>query len=174
MADDKQDKMRYAGTRPLAALVPSIAKKAVGKRGFTDARILNEWPQIVGADLSRHAHPDRLSFPKGRRDGGTLYIRAMGPMATELQHLEPVLIDRINSHFGYRAVSGIKLMQVPLNRSETARTAKAAPKKPLPPADPKQMAALSDRLDSVEDPEMREILSRLGESLLRREAAKGR
>ncbi|WP_421875561.1 DUF721 domain-containing protein [Pacificispira sp.] len=166
----KKDDMRYGGTQSLAAIVPRLARKAVGKRGFMDARILNEWPMIVGADLARHAHPDRLTFPRGRRDGGTLHIRAMGPMATELQHLEPVLVDRINSHFGYRAVAGIKLLQVPPTRLPADARKAQSRKPPAPPADPRQLADLDRRLEEVEDPELRAILRRLGEGILRRNA----
>lgn len=164
--------MRYAGTRSLAALVPNLARKAVGKRGFTDAKILNDWPQIVGADLAREAHPDRLSFPRGQRDGGTLHIRAMGPVATELQHLEQVLIDRINSHFGYRAVARISLLQVPPTRIPGKTRAKPSAYSQLPPADPGRLAAQQQGLAAIEDPELRSVLQRLGESILRREASK--
>ncbi|MDF1748379.1 MAG: DciA family protein [Alphaproteobacteria bacterium] len=172
----KKDNMRYGGTRSLASLVPGLTKKAVGKRGFTDARILNEWDQIVGADLARHAHPDRLTFPRGRRDAGTLHIRALGPMATELQHLEPVLVSRINMHFGYKAISGIKLMQVPPTRLANQKSGPgrlgAAPKRPQTPANPEQLAQMKLDLQRVEDPELRAILMRIGESVLRRDAAK--
>ena len=113
---------RVGATRSLAALIPNIAKKAVGKRGFTDARILNDWPVIVGEALAKQAHPDRLRYPAGRRDGGVLTIRALGPVATELAHLEPLVVERINSHFGYRAVAGIKILQAP--RSEERRVGK--------------------------------------------------
>ena len=165
----KKDDTRHAGTRPLAALIPGLARRAVGKRGFTDARILNEWPQIVGEDLARHAHPDRLSFPRGRRDAGTLHIRAEGPMATELQHLERIVVERINAHFGYRAVAGIRLLQTPPAR----RPKKAvAARKPLLPADPERLSNLHARLEAVEDPDMRAVLERIGESVLRREAAR--
>ena len=171
MADrsDKTEKgdTRYGGTRPLAALVPGIAKKAVGKRGFTDARILNDWENIVGPDVAAHAHPDRLSFQKGKRDGGILHIRAEGPIALELQHLEPLLIERINAHFGYRAVDGIRLHQVPLERTAKAKTKKSPP---FPPPDPGQIAALQDQLKTVEDPELRAILERIGISILQRDA----
>lgn len=168
----KTDDMRYGGTQSLAAIVPRLARKAVGKRGFMDARILNEWPMIVGADLSRHAHPDRLTFPRGKRDGGTLHIRAMGPMATELQHLEPVLVDRINSHFGYRAVAGIKLLQAPPTRTPATSRRTEHRKPPPPPADSRELADLDRRLESVDDPELRAILRRLGEGILRRNAQK--
>lgn len=164
--------MRYGGVQSLSALVPRIAKKAVGKRGFMDARILNEWPTIVGADLARHAHPDRLIFPRGQRDGGTLHIRALGPMATELQHLEPVLVERINAHFGYRAVSGIKLLQAPPTRLPTAKKVAVTRKPPKPPADRARLAEMKQDLEKVEDPELREILERLGEEVLRKQAAK--
>lgn len=163
-----KDDTRYAGTRPLAALVPGIARKAVGKRGFTDARILNEWSTIVGTDLARHCSPDRLTFPRGRREGATLHIRALGPMATELQHLEPVLVQRINAHFGYGAVAGIRLLQAPGGRGGDTRHKPPAP----PPAapDPDQLARMKQTLTQVEDPDLRAILERLGDGVLRRAA----
>lgn len=158
---------RSGKTRALAALIPNVARKAVGKRGFVDARILNDWPQIVGEDLSRHAHPDRLRYPPGRRDSGVLTIRAMGPMATELAHLEAVVVDRINAHFGYRAVASIKILQAPPTRLPMG--VKKAPRRAKPPADPARLASMRERLEDVEDPELRAILDRLGEAILRRE-----
>lgn len=167
--DAKKDTTRYAGTRPLAALIPALARKAVGKRGFADARILNEWPKIVGEDLARHAKPDRISFPRGRRDAGTLHILAEGPMATELQHLAPIVVERINAHFGYRAVADIRLLQVPAGTRQT----KPLPKpKPGPTARPEALSDLHDRLSGIDDPELRTILERLGTAVLNKNAKK--
>jgi hypothetical protein len=165
---------RRAITRPLAALVPGLARKAVGKRGFTDARILNEWPRIVGENLAGVTHPDRLTFPRGRKEGGTLHIRAAGPMATELQHLEPVVVDRINAHFGFRAVDAIRILQAPPSARADIRRPNAPRRPPPPPADPAALSDLEARLDAVEDPEMRAILRDLGESVIRRNARNAR
>ena len=167
---EKPKEKRSGKTRSLAALIPSVARKAVGKRGFVDARILNDWPQIVGEDLARHAHPDRLRYPPGRRESGTLTIRAIGPMATELAHLESVVIERINAHFGYRAVAAIKILQAPATRLPTA--SKRPPRRAKPPADPKRLAEMRESLDQIEDPELKAILERLGEAILRKDAAK--
>lgn len=161
---------RRAMTRPLAALVPGLARKAVGKRGFADARILNEWPRIVGDDLARVTHPDRLTFPKGRREGGTLHIRASGPMATELQHLEPVVVERINAHFGFRAVDAIRILQAPPSERPGIRRAAPPKRAPPPPADPKSLAELDHDLERIDDPELRAILRRLGEAVIRQNA----
>ena len=165
-----KDDKRSGKTRALAALIPGVARKAVGKRGFVDARILNDWPQIVGEDLARHAHPDRLRYPPGRRESGTLTIRAMGPMATELAHLEQVVIERINAHFGYRAVAAIKILQAPPTR--LPRDAKKPPRRAKPPADPARLAEMRAGLETVDDPELRAVLDRIGEAILRRDAAK--
>ena len=39
---------------------------------------------------------------------------ASGGLAMELQHFEPVLVERINAYFGYPAVARVKLIQGPL------------------------------------------------------------
>lgn len=158
---------RRGGTRALASLVPGLTRRAIGKRGFAQASIITDWPMIVGPDLSKHSQPDRLSYPRGERTGGTLFIRAAGPMATELMHLEGMLIDRINSHFGYGAVSAVKLLQVPLRQQKKSRqldqTAGALSKT--------DREHLEKTLAGVEDAGLRDVLLRLGSSVLRQKTA---
>ena len=76
--------------------------------------------------------------------------------ALEIQHLAPQLIERINSFFGYRAVGNLTLRQAPL----PAR--KAAAVKTQRNLSPDAEARLKRQLDSVEDPDLRLALERLG------------
>ncbi len=154
-------------TRTMAALVPSLTRRAIGKRGFAQASIITDWHLIVGPDLAKHSQPDRLSFPRGERVGGTLYIRAAGPMATELMHLESMLIDRINSHFGYGAIAAVRLLQVPIRRLDTKKRKRPVPAE-LTQADREQ---LEKSVAGVDDAPLREVLLRLGSAVLRQKNA---
>ena len=107
---------RGGGPRPLAASLGALSKRALGRRGFAEAGLITEWDTIVGPELAAASRPDRLTFPPGRRDGGTLRLTVAGPVATELQHLEPVVRERINGYFGYRAVERIQLVHGTIRR----------------------------------------------------------
>ena len=40
---------------------------------------------------------------------GVLQVRVAGPLAVELQHLAPQVLERVNTYLGYRAVTQLKL-----------------------------------------------------------------
>ena len=155
-----KNKERRGGVRPVAASLPKIAAKAIGKRGFAEAALITEWDRIVGRELACVSQPEKLAFSPGQRSNGTLHIRVQGAVATELQHLEPLVIERINSHFGYRAIARLKLTHAPLR--QTPRPPKRRPRTP----DPKQRAVLADILSEVEDDTVKKALERLGAAIL--------
>ena len=103
---------RVGGIRTLATLMPKLTRPILGRRGFAVASVITEWATIVGIELAGSSQPEKLVFPRGERVGGVLHVRVAGGVATELQHLEPQVVERINGHFGYRAVSRLKLVHV--------------------------------------------------------------
>lgn len=163
-ADRSKDKMVRGGTRPLAASVGDLSKSVLGKRGFAEAGLVTGWENIVGAELAESCWPDRLSFPAGRRDGATLRIRVSGGLSLELQHMEPQLLERINGHFGYRAVERIAIIHAPPDRRPSLR--KPVSPKPQGPVRAEDRARVAAALDQVEDPEIRAALARLGRAMI--------
>ncbi|NKB56126.1 MAG: DUF721 domain-containing protein [Alphaproteobacteria bacterium] len=153
--------------RPVAATLPSIAAKAIGKRGFAEASLITDWATIVGDQLATVSQPDRLSFPPGKRAGGVLHIRVQSGGAIELQHLEPLVVERINSHFGYGAIARLKLVHAPLTRQATPR---ARQENRDTPPDPAHQAILDQMLAGVADNEVRAALERLGAAILHQES----
>jgi hypothetical protein len=87
-----------------------------------------------------------------------LRLRVASAFATEAQHLEPVLIERINAFFGYGAVARLTLVQGP------ALNAPVAPPK-LRPLSAVEQQALDARVAGVADPELRAALQRLGSAV---------
>jgi len=152
---------RRSGMRALAAMLPRVAGTALRRRGFTEAKVVTDWGEIIGAELARQTMPERLSFPHGAESGGTLRIRASGPLALELQHLEPLVIDRINRYFGYPAVARLAFVQAP------PAAAERRPKTPaLPAMTAEDATRLTDTLADIEDEALRAALQRLGRSVL--------
>ena len=152
---------RGGGLRALAVTLPRVTAKAFGRRGLAEAGLVADWPAIVGGELAGVLLPRGLSFARrAERRDGTLTLRVEPGFAPAVQHLEPLLIERINGYLGYPAVGRLRLQQGPV-----ASRAPAAPRKaaPLPPEATK---ALAKRLDQVGDPELAAALERLGQALI--------
>ncbi len=142
-----------SGPRSLAAVIGPITRRALGNARSAIGSLLADWGVIAGPELAARAVPERLSFPRGRRDGGELVLRVEPADALELQHDAPLVIERINSHYGYRAIERVRLIQVP------RRT--PAPPRPAP-LDAEDAAALDAVLAGVGDPELRARLTEIG------------
>jgi len=150
---------RRGGTRAIAAEIPRIAGAALGKRGFGEAQLVTQWEAVMGPELAAQLSPERLSFARGARQDGTLRLRVAPGFALAAQHLEPVIIERINGFFGYCAVARIALVQGPPARAPAAR--------PTPrPLDPAEQRALGERVAGVADPALRDALARLGAAVI--------
>lgn len=153
-SDSSRQERRGGPAKAVGGLVRAVTRPVVGKRGFAEASVVTDWPEIVGGLLAGQTCPTRISYPRGKRGEGTLHLRAANSaVAMELQHLAPLIIERINTHFGYRAVAAIKITQGPL--PPRAERAKPRPPGPLPPD-------LAHDLARVDDPELRRVLEALG------------
>lgn len=157
---------RSGAPRPLSATIGGVARRALGKRGFAEAGLITDWESIVGRELAAASQPEQLSFPPGRRNGGTLKIRVAGGVATEIQHLEPVILERINGHFGYAAVARLVLLHAPLANSGTKQDGRSKPGPTARPPDSGRVAEIESHLAKVDDPEIRAALARLGRAML--------
>ncbi len=148
-------------TRSLSAVAGPIARKALGKRFAVLGGVLENWAHILGADLALRTQATALDFPRGQQHGGTLTIHAAPADALELQHDMPRILERLNGHFGYRAIDRIKLVQAP---PRSPSRPKAAPARP---ATPTESAAIANALSAVENPHLRHHLEAMAEALLK-------
>src|SRR5262249_36686958 len=115
--------------RALGDLVRETLRDTFARRGFASTELVTRWPGIASAEIAAHAEPIRMQWPRGEPDTpepATLVLRVEGPTAVEIQHLAPVILERVNRFFGWRAVGRIALRQAPLSR----RGARPAP--PVP------------------------------------------
>ena len=71
--------------------------------------------------IAKHSRPDRISYANRERHSGLLHLRVdHSAMATELQHLEPQLLERINGYFGFKAVAKMRFIHGPLTDQPAA------------------------------------------------------
>jgi hypothetical protein len=95
--------------KTLSKCVEQITRPVLKTQGLAGGRIISEWKSIVGANLAGHCLPQKLSFPAGKKSEGTLSIAVENGFATELQHLQPIILERLAVYFGYRAVSRVAI-----------------------------------------------------------------
>jgi hypothetical protein len=148
--------------RPLAEVVRRTLADTFARQGFASTELVTHWADIVGAEIAAHCEPMRMKWPRGgdpdAPEPATLVLRVEGPVAIEIQHLSPVILERVNRFFGWRAVGRLALRQAPLTR-------RAPPKAP-PAPDPEATARLAATLD-VTDENLRNALARLGAAIKR-------
>jgi hypothetical protein len=166
MTDDEKLFRDMAGRRPglriLGATVPKLTDKALRKRGFVESAIVRRWPSIVGEEIAGWCAPDRVAFPRDRRAGATLHVVVPGARALELQHLEPVLLERINTVFGYDAVTRVAIRQGPLPEPRTKS-------RPEPrPLDTGEQDWITEQVAEFSDQDLKNALQALGRAVLSR------
>ncbi len=150
---------RGGGLRRLPELLGKVLDSASRRRGLAEARVLTDWPSIVGAALAARCQPVNLTGDRGH--GGVLPVHVAGSAGLELQHSEPQLLERINGYFGYAAVARLRLIRAPL---ALPRRAGPAPAPPLDPAAPAEIEAV---VQPVADDALRAALTGLGAALKR-------
>ena len=99
-------------------------------------------------------------MPERLGGDGTLRLRVDGPLATELKHLEPQILQRIASYFGYRAVNRLSLIQGPLEKPQVEKS------KPARVLDSDSAKTLADTVRGTRNAEVKRALARLGEAVL--------
>lgn len=159
---EDEDRRLAAGPVAIGGLINTVARPVLRGRGGALARLALDWPEVVGPALAAVTAPERLA---GGTGGGTLTIRASGPMALELAHLAPELIARINAHLGRDAVARLRFAQ-----GSAGRAGRSPPETPLPPRRPGREAAARAAAAVAALPEgpLKEALARLGAQVMAR------
>jgi hypothetical protein len=146
------DAPRRGHARAAGDLVGDIGGMALKKFGFVQASVVSRWKEIVGERYGQVSLPESIRFSAGKKSGGTLTLLVEGAHAPLIQHLGPMIIERVNRFFGYEAVSKVVFRQ--------GRLPAAGPKpgRPAPATIPRE---LGENLRAVADPELRACLEAL-------------
>jgi hypothetical protein len=146
--------------KPLADLIDNCLAPALAAQGFAGRAIVSLWPEIVGERLAARSRPLKIDWPRRRPAPGetsepaTLVVRVEGAFALEMQQLGPLVLERVNTHLGWRAVGKLVLKQGPVEAP--------LPKAPPPPPDPAIVRQVARQVANIADPELRAALERLG------------
>ncbi|MEX1148339.1 MAG: DUF721 domain-containing protein [Sphingomonadales bacterium] len=167
MTDTKQKRNQQTATpRPhrarrtvrLADSLSGLTRSLIVRQGFAQSDVVTHWRSIAGSVLAGHCLPEKLTFPRGERRGGTLHLMVDNAFALEIQHLAPELIARINSYYGFEAVSHIRITQGPVARPTRPRRRPA-------PLSADDNAAIADAAATARDKDLRHSLEALGRAV---------
>ena len=156
---------------PLADLVQACIGPAAARQGFSGTDILVSWPDIVGERLAAASQPIRLDWPRrhpgsGASDPAVLVVRVESAFAIDLQHLAPIVVERVNAFYGWRCVGRLVLKQGPVLRRDPG----PAPRRALSEAD---LSRLGTALSGIGPDALRDALQRLGAGILAEPAGTG-
>ena len=150
--DKTPDSTRQGRSRSAGELIGAAGGTAFKRFGFVQGAVVSRWSEIVGERYARVSSPESIRFPSGSRKNGTLTLLVEGAHAPLMQHLGPMVIERVNRFFGYEAVAKLVFRQGRL------------PQKPVSPARPVAApvpAELGEGLRAIADPELRACLESL-------------
>lgn len=151
-----RDAPRANRARAAGDLVGNVGSVAFRRFGFVQGAIVSRWAEIVGERYARVSTPESIRFPAGKKSGGTLTLQVEGAHAPLMQHLGPLIIERVNRFFGYPAVARLGFRQ--------GRVGNVPPPvdRPKPVAVPRH---LGEGLREIADPGLRACLESLASKL---------
>ena len=151
----------YEGLDNLTREVQKLARPLLGQHGFTQVELITHWSDIMGNELARGVKPVRLTFPAKDRMNGSLHVRtAGGAFALLLEHQKARIIERINTYFGYPAVSNLKIEQGGVHLPH--------PEEPEPewPLSEEELMPLLNKVNAISDESLRQKTLEIGIKLL--------
>jgi len=153
-AKASEEPQRSRRARAVSDMLPDVGRAAFRRFGFVQSSVVSRWREIVGERYAGVSTPESIRFPHGKRSEGVLTLVVEGAHAPMMQHVAPVIIERVNRFFGYPAVERVAFKQGIVKVAKAkARTAPPS-LRPIP-------AELGDSLRIIADPELRACLESL-------------
>jgi hypothetical protein len=161
MAKDKdqtetQNRPRGGRAKSVSEMLPGVGRAAFRRFGFVQSSIVSRWKEIVGDQYATVSAPESIRFPVGKRAEGTLTLMIARAHAPMMQHVQPVIIERVNRFFGYAAVSKIVMRQGDIARPAAKRIKAELVAIPV---------ELGESLRTIADPELKAVLESLAQGI---------
>ena len=150
-----------------AVLLPLI-RGICSKKGMIAFDVIASWAKIAGQDMARYSIPEKITFKKGEKENGILRIKVLsGAFALEISHREKFIVEKINSYFGFNAVSGIKIIQDSAGFNAMLAQSNQPPKQKILVSKEEQNY-IREITDGLTDSQLKDRLVSLGEKIFNR------
>lgn len=142
--------------KPLGKVIEPLTRPVFKSQGLTNASLLTDWTGIMGPALAQNTYPERISFPRGKKTEGMLTIAVRNGFATEVQHMHQVILERLATYLGHKAITRISISHT---YNETIQSINPEAKIPVLPPD---TAALAE---NIADQELKDALQSFAKTL---------
>ena len=105
---NKESKTFVQGLRPFGNTLPRGVRGILKKSGYNYSEIIGKWSALVGNEISSCAYPKAIKIKKGNLNG-TLVLAVKRGDEIKIEYSKKNIINKINSFFGYKLISEIKL-----------------------------------------------------------------
>lgn len=112
MANIFKTRKSNLGFKNTSNFLASLTQKSLEKKGFSQSKLIMNWNEIVGLELSKHAKPLKISFPKNGL-GATLIVEIDGAFGPEIDLQRDTIKEKVNRVYGYTAISKITFRTSP-------------------------------------------------------------
>ena len=106
--NNKESKTYVQGLRPFGNTLPRGLKGILKKNGYNYSEIISKWNILVGKDIAQYAYPKSIKMKK-RDSNGMLVLAIKRGDEINVEYSKKNIMDKINSYFGYRLISEIKI-----------------------------------------------------------------
>lgn len=164
--------------KPLSSSVAKITAETCSRKFVALGRILTQWCDVVGVEMAAKTHPLKITYrkPKSKHEKpqASLDVAATSSDAAILHYQKELLIERINCIFGNSWITSIRFVHLAGNsniesteiqdRIDYLRRQKLAA---ISLTDTNK-TLLNEHLKNCNDPDLRSLLEKLGESVLKK------
>lgn len=140
-----------------------IGGAAEAKKSASIIRVMNHWPDIIGADMAPKTQPIKIGFKKQKnRETGeqetirTLKLKAEGALGTVIAMRESIICERLNRLFGADDFKKLSIEHGTVVQS-------------IKPRKVKPMIEFDLNLPEIDDPILKQRLESLGQAVMNSE-----
>ena len=170
--------MKYKNSESKRTYVPKkigetlarINKNYSSKFGKIEFLILSKWTQIVGIFFADHSEPDKISRITEEFNEfdepiykNFLHVRVTPAAAVEFQHYKDTIIEKINSYFGYKAISDLRLQQNFVPKKKIKNSINLYDQD----LSEEEKASIKSEINNIKDKELEKSIVNLGASIKR-------
>ena len=148
--NNKESKTYVQGLRPFGNTLPRGLKGILKKNGYNYSEIISKWSILVGKDIANCAYPKSIKMKKGDSNGALILTVNRGD-EINVEYSKNEIIQKINSHFGYKLIEEIKLKTIGLEYKNSKNKEIKS----------KFNKSLQKKIDKIKNKSIRESLSEL-------------
>ena len=168
----KSESKRTYVPKKIGDTLSRINKNYSSKFGKIEFLILSKWTQIVGSFFADHSEPDKISritedFNEFDEPiyKNFLHVRVSPAAAVEFQHYKGTIIEKINSFFGYKAITDLRLQQNYIPQKEIKGNVGASNQT----ISDEEKISIKNQIDSIKNKDLEKSIVNLGASINREE-----